>query len=59
MKVNTDEVFGARDVARGFSELVDRLLEKDLEKVVVLRRGYPVAVIVTFDRFDEMDKELP
>lgn len=46
MQFSLDEVVSAREAARGFSGLVERLRQKEQKRIVILYRNRPEAVLL-------------
>lgn len=51
MTIAPEELVSAREAARGFSGLVEKLRAGELAKVVVLHRNRPPVVVVTYERY--------
>lgn len=49
-----DEVVAARDAARGFSGLLERLRTNDARRFVVLFRNRPQAVLLHVDEYERL-----
>ena len=49
-----DEVVAARDAARGFSALLERLRNKDARRFVVLFRNRPQAVLLHVEEYERL-----
>jgi PHD/YefM family antitoxin component YafN of YafNO toxin-antitoxin module len=52
-----DEVVAARDAARGFSSLLERLRTKDARRFVVLFRNRPQAVLLHVEEYERLVEE--
>jgi hypothetical protein len=49
-----NEVVAARDAARGFSGLLERLRTREASRYVILYRNRPQAVLLHVDVYDEL-----
>lgn len=57
MTFRADEFVAARDAARSFSSLVERLVTGEQEKVVVLHRNRPSVVMISWDEYARLTGE--
>jgi hypothetical protein len=52
-----EEVVAARDAARGFSGLLERLRSRDANRFVVFFRNRPQAVLLHVDEYERLVRE--
>lgn len=55
METNNHELRTTREVARELNSIIDLISDKAVEKIVVTRSGKMVAVIITPERYDEIN----
>lgn len=55
MKVSNDEMLSKRDLTRAPSANLDRLAAGDVEKLVLVKGSEMKFVIVTADRYEELE----
>lgn len=56
MEVGNKELRSTREVARELGAIVEQLESGQLEKVVITRNGRFVGVIITPERYEELDR---
>lgn len=56
MKVVNEEIATVRDAMRGLHRMVEELGRGDYEKVVLMHRGRMVAVVMSAERYEEMER---
>ena len=57
VRVANDELVTVREAMRELNRLVDALERGELEKVVLTQRNQMRAVVVSFERFAELERE--
>lgn len=55
LETNNHELRTTREVARELNSIIDLISDKAVEKIVVTRSGKMVAVIITPERYDEIN----
>jgi prevent-host-death family protein len=54
VNVQADEFLAARDASRSLGKAIDRLAAGEVEKYLIVNRNKPVAVLLSFARYEAM-----
>lgn len=55
MEISNEELVTVRDGMRELNKFVDRLISGEREKYVLMRHGKMVAIVISVDRYEEVN----